>query len=458
MLRIQDLVFHIGGRRLFDQAELSLTAGEKAGLVGRNGSGKTTLLRIMSGELLPEAGEIFLSPRLTVGQVAQEAPSGDESLIDTVLAADRERSRLLAETETCSEPARLADIHERLAAIGAETAPSRAARILAGLGFDQEAQGQATSSLSGGWRMRVALAALLFRAPDLLLLDEPTNHLDLEATLWLEGFLKSYPGMLMLISHDRDLLNAVPDRIIHLNGGRFTAYRGNYDRFERTRREQQARQTALLQRQMAQRRHMQRFIDRFRYKASKARQAQSRVKALERMEPIVGLVDEPSIGFHFPEPERLSPPLVTLEGVSAGYGDKTVLRGINLRLDPDDRIALLGANGNGKSTFIKLLAQRLSPQSGRMITAPKLSVGYFAQHQTEELDFKRQPSGTSSPPDARCSRHRPPQPAWPLWLYPGTRRREGGRLVGRREGAAPIRPHEPQGARSAVARRAKQSP
>ena len=392
MLHINDLVYRAAGKPLFDGATVSLGKGERAGLVGRNGSGKTTLLKLISGELQPDGGAIRVPRASRIGTVAQHAPSGPESLIETVLAADRERGVLLAEANEARDAARIAEIHERLAAIGAEAAPARAARILAGLGFDEAAQQGACAVLSGGWRMRVALAALLFSEPDLLLLDEPTNHLDLEATLWLEGYLKGYPGTLILVSHDRDLLNRIPHKIVHLERGKLTLYSGNYDRFERTRRERLAHQAALGARQQAQRRHIQAFVERFRYKASKARQAQSRIKALERMEPIASVMEARTMAFDFPAPKPLAPPLITLEGARAGYAPGAdVLAGLNLRLDMDDRIALLGANGNGKSTFMKLLAGRLAPQGGRLVKSTKLKIGYFAQDQAEELDLAATP-------------------------------------------------------------------
>jgi len=392
MLHIKDIIYRVAGRPLFDGATVAIGKSERVGLIGRNGSGKTTLLNLIAGELHADGGSISLPRTQRIGRVAQEAPSGPESLLDTVLAADRERAALLAEVAEGPDPARIAEIHERLAAIGADSAPARAARILAGLGFDEAAQGRPCAELSGGWRMRVALAALLFAAPDLLLLDEPTNHLDLEATLWLEGFLKTYPGTLILVSHDRDLLNRVPRKIIHVEDGKLVLYSGNYDRFERTRRERMERQAAMQTRQLAQRRHIQTFIDRFRYKATKARQAQSRIKALARMEPIASVVEQRTVAFTFPTPSALSPPLLTLDGASAGYrADKPVLRGLDLRIDMDDRIALLGANGNGKSTFMRLLAGRLAPQSGRLVKSGKLRIGYFSQDQADELDLAATP-------------------------------------------------------------------
>jgi len=392
MLRIQDIVYRAAGRPLLDRASLSVNDGERVGLVGRNGSGKTTLLRLIAGELQPDGGEIALTGRRRVGRVAQEAPGGPESLIETVLAADRERGALLAEAEHCREPQRIAEIHERLATIRADSAPARAARVLAGLGFDEAAQQGPCRALSGGWRMRVALAALLFAEPDVLLLDEPTNHLDLEATLWLEGFLRNYRGMLILVSHDRDLLNKVAEKIAHLESGKLTLYAGNYDRFERTRREHLERQSALQARQQEQRRRIQAFVDRFRYKASKARQAQSRLKALARMEPIAAVVESRTTSFAFPTPDNLAPPLLSADGVAVGYGDgPTVLSNLGFRLDPEDRVALLGANGNGKSTLIRLIAGRLAPRTGRLTRARKLKVGYFAQDQAEELDLAATP-------------------------------------------------------------------
>ena len=387
MLHVNDMTYRVAGRPLFERATLAVDKGERCGLVGPNGSGKTTLLKLISGSLQPDEGSLSLQRGLRLGLVAQDAPSGPESLLDTVLAADPERLALLEEAETAREPARISEIHERLADIGAASAPARAARILAGLGFDEAAQQGSCRELSGGWRMRVALAALLFSQPDLLLLDEPTNHLDLEATLWLEGYLRSYPGTLLLVSHDRNLLNRVAKRIVHLEDLKLVSYSGNYDRFERTRRERQERQAALQKRQMAERRHIQAFVDRFRYKASKARQAQSRLKALARMEPIATVIEQRTVNLAFPEPEPLAPPLMTLEGVAAGYAPGApVLHGLDLRLDPDERVALLGANGNGKTTFLRLLSGALAPESGRIVRSSKLRVGYFAQDQADLLE------------------------------------------------------------------------
>ncbi|HUN51976.1 MAG TPA: ABC-F family ATP-binding cassette domain-containing protein [Candidatus Sulfotelmatobacter sp.] len=387
MLDINDLSYRIGGRLLFDGATAQVPDGHKVGVVGRNGAGKSTLLKLILGEAAPEGGAVTVRARASVGLLAQEAPGGPQSLIDFVLDADRERAALLAESETASEPHRIAEIHTRLADIGAHTAPSRAAAILAGLGFDKRAQARPLSDYSGGWRMRVALAATLFAEPDLLLLDEPSNHLDLEATLWLESYLRSYPRTILLVSHDRDLLNNVATHILHLEGQRLFLYAGGYDSFERTRRERLAREAAMQSRQEAQRKHLQAFVDRFRAKASKARQAQSRLKMLARLQPIAGVMEDASVSFAFPDPEELAPPLIAQENVSVGYEPGApVLRRLNLRIDQDDRIALLGANGNGKSTLAKLLSGRLKPQSGTQRQSGKLRVGYFAQHQLDELN------------------------------------------------------------------------
>ncbi|HZH28518.1 MAG TPA: ATP-binding cassette domain-containing protein [Azospirillaceae bacterium] len=387
MLQIQDLTYRVGGRLLLDRASVTIPAGHRAAIVGRNGTGKSTLLKLIAGDLQADGGTVSVPTGVRIGMVAQEAPSGDATLLETVLAADKERSALLAEAEAAEDPVRIGEIHARLSDIDAHGAPARAAQILAGLGFDHAAQQRPCSDFSGGWRMRVALAGVLFAAPDLLLLDEPTNHLDLEATVWLQNFLRGYPHTLLIVSHDRDLLNAVPTTTVHLDQMKLTAYAGGFDQFERTRRANLERLEALRTKQEQQRRHMQAFVDRFRYKASKARQAQSRIKALERMQPIAEVLGETPVRFDFPSPGPVAPPLITLDRVAIGYGDRPVLRNIGLRIDPDDRIALLGANGNGKSTLIKLLAGRLAPMSGEMHRPGKLKIGYFAQHQADEFDL-----------------------------------------------------------------------
>jgi ATP-binding cassette subfamily F protein 3 len=392
MLQIKDLTYRIAGRLLLDSVGFALPAGHHAGLIGLNGTGKSTLLKLIAGQIQADGGEICLPMGARIGMLAQEAPDGMISLLDAVLAADTERAELLAEAETAHEPQRIAEIHARLTDIEAHRAPARAAAILAGLGFDAEAQARPCHDFSGGWRMRVALAAMLFSEPDLLLLDEPTNHLDLEATLWLEGYLKSYPKSLLLVSHDRNLLNKAVDKIIHLEDRKLTVYSGGYDRFEQTRAERIAQVAAAAAKQAVQRRHMQAFIDRFRYKASKARQAQSRLKALAKMQPIVAVSERATPTFDFPTPEPLPPPLIVLDEVEVGYEPgRPVLRRLDLRLDQDDRIALLGANGNGKSTMVKLLAGRLQPMAGAIRRSPKLKVGYFAQHQQDELDLAATP-------------------------------------------------------------------
>jgi len=386
MLTISGLTYRIGGRALLNEASTQIPAGGKVGLVGRNGAGKSTLLDLIRGALQPDAGDIQMPRGHRLGFLAQEAPSGERNPLDTVLAADTERAALLAELNQGAAPLRIAEIEARLDEIGARAAPARAARILVGLGLDAAMQERPLSELSGGWRMRVALAAVLFAEPDLLLLDEPTNHLDLEAALWLERFLRRYRHSFILVSHDRQLLNAATSTTLHLDNGKLALYSGGFDAFLRARREAAARQAALAQRQQRERERVQRFIDRFRYKASKARQAQSRVKALARLEPVALIADAAPVTLRLPQPAGLSPPLISLDRVSTGYvPGSPILSRLDLRLDPDDRIALLGANGNGKTTFARLLAGRLQPFSGQMIRAPKLACGFFAQHQIEEM-------------------------------------------------------------------------
>ncbi len=390
LLVLDHVTLRVAGRTLLDGAELRVDPGRRIGLVGRNGAGKTTLLRAIAGEIAVDGGEIRLSSRARLAQVKQEAPAGGQSLVDTVLAADVERTALLGERET-AEPARLAEVHERLRAIQADAAPARAATILAGLGFDAGQQARAVDSFSGGWRMRVALAAALFAAPDLLLLDEPTNHLDLEATLWLEGWLARFPGACLIVSHDRGLLDRAVEAIAHLDRQKIGLTPGGYDEFVRIRTEHAMQQARAAERIAAQRAHMQAFVDRFRAQATKARQAQSRLKALERMPMIETVVEDAPSRFAFPEPARLAPPILMLERVAAGYGTTQVLQNVNLGVEPDDRIALLGANGNGKSTLAKLLAGRLEPLSGEVRRSKTLKVGYFAQHQTDELVLSETP-------------------------------------------------------------------
>ena len=391
MLILNDLTYRLGARTLFDKASATIPTGARVGFVGRNGTGKTTLFRLIRGEIGPESGEIQLSRGFRIGSVAQEAPGGPESLIETVLAADIERTALLAEAETAKDPHRISEIHIRLADIGAHAAPARAASVLHGLGFDAEAQNRPCSAFSGGWRMRVALAAVLFAEPDLLLLDEPTNYLDLEGTLWLMDYLARYPHTVIVISHDRDLLNQSVDQIMHLSEGKLRLYKGGYDSFEKQRAEDQEVQLRFAKKQAEERKHLEAFINRFKAKASKARQAQSRVKRLEKLKTITPIIENDVLPFDFPSPERpLSPPLVALEGVSVGYQGKPVLSRLSLSIADDDRIGLLGSNGNGKSTFAKLVGGRLDPLTGSLRKSSKMTVAYFAQHQLDELT----PSGT----------------------------------------------------------------
>jgi ATP-binding cassette subfamily F protein 3 len=395
MLTIQDLTYRIGGRTLLEKASQSIGAGQRVGLVGPNGVGKSTLFKLIAKELVADGGEISIVKNASVGWVKQDLPDDDTKLIDIVLAADTERAALLAETETVEDPERMAYIYTRLEEIGAYDAPSRAATILSGLGFDAAAQQRAISDFSGGWRMRVALAATLFRQPNLLMLDEPTNHLDFEAMIWLENYLMRYRETLLIISHDREILNKTVTHILHMEDKKLNAYTGTYDEFERRRAERLLNQSALREKQLKQKAHMQKFVDRFGASASKARQAQSRLKAIQKMDIVDAVMADRVTAFEFPEPEPLRSPLITLDFVDAGYEpNKPILKKLHLRIDMDDRIALLGANGNGKSTLVKLLAGNLSPQLGEINKSGKLKVGYFAQFQTDELDVNLTPYQT----------------------------------------------------------------
>ena len=392
MLLIDGLTYRLGERVLFDEASVRLPEGTRAGLVGHNGTGKTTLLNLISGELQPDAGEVGLQGKGRIGRLLQEAPDGPQSLIDYVLDADRERKALLEESDTATDPQRIADIQARLVDIDAHSAPARASIILGGLGFLGEAQHQPLSALSGGWRMRVALAALLFSEPELLLLDEPSNYLDLEGVMWLERFLTSYPRSLLIVSHDRDLLNGCVDTIVHLDHGKLRLYSGGYDAFERQRREKAILASKAAKKQEEQRKHLQAFVDRFKAKASKAKQAQSRVKMLARLEPISAVVEDRVPPFHMPDPtEHLSPPMIRVDDAIIGYGETAILKRLSLRVDQDDRIGLLGANGNGKSTFAKFLAGRLETMAGEMWQSNKLRVAFVAQHQIDDLEADETP-------------------------------------------------------------------
>ena len=391
MLKLLDISYSIEGRTLVEKANVTIPAGHKVGLVGRNGTGKTTLFRAIRDELPLDTGEISIPKGWSIGGLNQEAPASETSLLDTVLQADVERSNLLSELETTEDPNRIGEIHSRLTDIDAWSAEARAATILRGLGFDTLQQSRPCSEFSGGWRMRVALAAILFSEPDLLLLDEPTNYLDLEGAIWLEDYLKTYRHTVIIVSHDRAMLNRSVNAILHLEDKSLTLYSGNYDSFAKQRQAQRSIQLAAAKKQEAQRAHLQAFVDRFKAKASKAKQAQSRVKMLEKMETIRAPEDVARTVFTFPEPDELSPPIVATEGTAVGYDDRIVLNGLSLRIDQDDRIALLGKNGEGKSTLSKLLAGRLEPAKGKITASSKLRIGFFAQHQVDELRIDETP-------------------------------------------------------------------
>lgn len=395
MLSIQNLTYRIGGRTLLDNVSVNIPAGHRVGLVGPNGAGKSTLFKIISGELAADGGEIALLRGMSLGMVRQDLPEDETPIIDVVLAADTERTALLKEAETTEDIDRIGYIYERLNEIDAYEAPSRAASVLSGLGFSEAAQQSPINSFSGGWRARVALAAVLFCQPNVLLLDEPTNHLDIESLMWLENFLMRYRETLIIISHDRDILNKTVDNILHLENKKLVYYSGNYDQFERRRAEKLMNQQALREKQMAQKAHMMKFVDRFRASAAKARQAQSRLKAIEKMDIVDAVIADRVTAFSFPDPKELKSPLIKLDHVDAGYAPgKPVLKKLNLTINKDDRIALLGANGNGKSTLIKIISDRLTPLTGEIHRAGKLKIGYFAQFQTDELETNLTPFET----------------------------------------------------------------
>lgn len=393
MLILNDITIRMAGRLLIDHASATLPEGSKTGFVGHNGTGKSTLFRAITGDLAPETGDISMPKDTRIGQVAQEAPATEQSLLEIVLEADKERAQLMNEAETATDPMRIAEIHTRLTDIDAHSAEARAGSILSGLGFDAAAQNRPASSFSGGWRMRVALAAVLFAEPDLLLLDEPTNYLDLEGTLWLVEYVRKYPHTVIIISHDRDLLNSATTSIMHLENKKLTFWRGNYDQFERQRAETIELQQKQATKQEAHRKHMEAFVARFRAKATKARQAQSRLKALEKLKPVAVWKDEHVQPFTFPQATKIAAsPIIALSKVDVGYEtDKAILRNLDLRIDNDDRIALLGSNGNGKSTLAKLLSGRLPAEKGSITLSPNLKVAFFAQHQLDDLRPEENP-------------------------------------------------------------------
>jgi len=386
MLNLNGITVRLGGRTILDRASASLPPGSRVGLIGRNGAGKSTMVRVVAGLLDPDEGSADMPRGARIGYIAQEAPSGTATPFDTVLAADTERAQLMLESETSEDMDRLGDVYERLIAIDAYTAPARAGQILQGLGFDDAMQQRPLDSFSGGWKMRVALAALLFSKPDLLLLDEPSNHLDLEAVMWLEDFLRTYPATIVVVSHERDFLNNIVDHILHLQGGKITLYAGGYDSFERQRAERMAQAAAAKANQDIQRAKLQDYIARNSARASTAKQAQSRQKMLAKMQPIAELANDPTLSFDFPDPTELRPPLITLDMASVGYAETPILKRLNMRMDPNDRIALLGRNGNGKTTLARLLAAQLTPMDGEMFATGKMRVGYFTQYQVEELE------------------------------------------------------------------------
>jgi ATP-binding cassette subfamily F protein 3 len=392
MLSIANLTYRVGGRTILEDCAMNVQDGWRVGVVGLNGAGKSTLFKLITGELHNDGGSISLSPKQKLGQVRQDMPETDDALIDVVLAAHTEMAALWKATETEEDPNKIADIYQALADMDAYSAPSKAATLLQGLGFKESQLSEPFSSFSGGWQMRVMLAAVLFLEPDFLLLDEPTNHLDLEAIMWLETYLISYPHTMMIISHDRELLNKCVDHVIHVDKKKLSLFGGNYDAFEKERALRTGLQQKMFEKQQAERAHMQAFIDRFKAKASKATQAQSRVKAMERMDLVDAVIAERAVKFNFPSPEKIPSPMMTIQKADIGYVEgKPILRGVHESIDNDDRIALLGANGNGKSTLMKLIAGKLGIMGGEMFRSGKLRIGYFSQHQTDELDVNSTP-------------------------------------------------------------------
>ena len=391
MINISNLTYRISGRLLLDSVSVSIPSGHRIGLVGKNGTGKSTLLKLIAKDLQPDAGDISISGlrnlEADIGTVAQEAPNGAMTPLEFTLAADLEREKLLKEVETETLPERISEIHFRLSDISAYSAEARASSILHGLGFNQKEQGQPLSSFSGGWRMRVAIAAVLFSDPELLLLDEPTNHLDLESTIWLEAYLKAFSKTVIVVSHDKGLLNRSVNSILHLEGQKLSFYRGAYNSFEKLRNQQLPGLASQAKKQALNRKKIEAFVERFRSKASKAKQAQSRLKALERIVEQKIPSPEPETIFSFVNSDELPSPLIVFENVSLGYDRSSpVLTQLNLRIDNADRIGLLGRNGNGKSTLAKGIAGKLVQFSGEVNFSSKLRIGYFAQHQLDELE------------------------------------------------------------------------
>jgi ATP-binding cassette subfamily F protein 3 len=392
MLTISDLTYKIGARTILDECDVTIMDNWKVGVVGLNGAGKSTLFKLIAGDLVPDGGTVTMNEKQRMGMVRQDIPEVDTSLLDLVLEADTEMAALWKRTETEEDPNEIAEIYQRLSDMDAYSAPSKATRLLTGLGFTDEQLSEPFSSFSGGWRMRVALAAALFVEPEILLLDEPTNHLDLEAIMWLEGYLASYPHTLLIISHDREVLNKCIDHVIHVDRQKLKMYTGNYDTFERERAEALGLQQKMHDKQQAERAHMQKFVDRFKAQSSKARQAQSRVKALEKMDIVDAVIAERAVHFTFPNPKEIASPMISIDKVDIGYtAGEPILKRVYENIDHDDRIALLGANGNGKSTLMKLIADKLTPMVGEVRRSPKLRIGYFSQHQTEELDVESTP-------------------------------------------------------------------
>lgn len=392
MLTVSDLTYKIGARTILDECNVTIMDGWKVGVVGLNGAGKSTLFKLIAGDYIPDGGSVEINVKQRMGMVRQDIPEVETSLLDLVLEADEEMAALWHLTETEEDPNKIADIYQRLADMNAYSAPAKAARLLTGLGFREEQLSEPFSSFSGGWRMRVALAAALFVEPEILLLDEPTNHLDLEAIMWLEGYLASYPHTLLIISHDREVLNKCIDHVILVDNQKTTMYTGNYDTFERERAEALGLQQKMHEKQQAERAHMQKFVDRFKAQASKATQAQSRMKALEKMDIVDAVIAHRAVHFTFPNPKEEMTPLISIDRADIGYiAGQPILKDVYESIDSDDRIALLGANGNGKSTLMKLIAGKLGTMKGEVKRANKLRIGYFSQHQTEELDVTSTP-------------------------------------------------------------------